>query len=265
MGDLSGRSLAHYPTDIYEIIGDHTESHPALHSVVTFVSATIQTVSPLDHADATLASGAPFLAVAEPALPLLALTIRASARPIGNAHTFDTHGFRCRLVPDGIEPGISRHQSRDASQLRLVRCDGVDQEIGIMWSPGVDLIVGRAVGQPFLRRRALALGAMAVAAGNGRRPLPALWADPVMGSWRRLDPALVSAAANPTHHYEGRLRSSISLSDGWKAPRRRCGGQVRKCSLNTARSILLGRAPCRATTWPRCAAARKYRAAVPAL
>jgi hypothetical protein len=46
------------------------------------------------------------------------------------------------------------------------------------------------------------------------------------GEWRRLDRALVSAAANPAHHYEGRLRSSISLSGGWNAPRRRCGGTI---------------------------------------
>ena len=85
---------------------------------------------------------------------------------------------------------------------------------------------GLALGQPLRAARALALRAMPVAAGNGRRPLPALWADPVMGSWRRLDRALASAAANPAHHYEGRLRSAISLSDGWNAPRRRCGGTI---------------------------------------
>src|SRR5258708_6139011 len=54
----------------------------------------------------------------------------------------------------------------------------------------------------------------------------ALWANPLMGSWRRLDRALVSAAANSAHHYEVRLRSAISLSDGWNAPRRRCGGTI---------------------------------------
>ena len=53
-----------------------------------------------------------------------------------------------------------------------------------------DVIVGNreefglALGQPLPRRRALTLRAVPVAAGNGRRPLPALWADPVMGSWR---------------------------------------------------------------------------------
>src|ERR1700739_3944489 len=44
--------------------------------------------------------------------------------------------------------------------------------------------IGPAGGEPVLRRRALALGAMAVAAGNGRCPLHVLWANSVMGSWR---------------------------------------------------------------------------------
>jgi hypothetical protein len=32
-------------------------------------------------------------------------------------------------------------------------------------------------------RRPLTLGTVPIAARNGHRPLPALWADPVMGSW----------------------------------------------------------------------------------
>ena len=95
-----------------------------------------------------------------------------------------------------------------------------------------DVIVGNrqklrlTLGEPLPRRRALTLRAVPVAAGNGRRPLPALWAHSVMGSRRRLDRAFVSAAANPAPHYEESLRSAISLSDGWNAPRRRCGGTI---------------------------------------
>ena len=50
-----------------------------------------------------------------------------------------------------------------------------------------------------------------------------------------------------------------------RPPMARGHRQVRKCSRNTARSMSLGITPCRATTWPRCAAARKYRTAVQAL
>jgi hypothetical protein len=44
--------------------------------------------------------------------------------------------------------------------------------------------LGLALGEPLLCGGALTFGAMPVAAANGRRPLAALWADPVMGSWR---------------------------------------------------------------------------------
>jgi hypothetical protein len=43
--------------------------------------------------------------------------------------------------------------------------------------------VGFAFGQPAASSGALAFGTVPVTAANGRRPLVALWADPVMGSW----------------------------------------------------------------------------------
>jgi hypothetical protein len=38
--------------------------------------------------------------------------------------------------------------------------------------------------------------------------------------------SFASSAANPTLHYEGRLRSAMSLSDGSNVPRRKCGGTI---------------------------------------
>ena len=74
---MRGRLLFHGATDVNDIVGDDAEPHPAVHSDVALVAAAVETVSPLDHADASLASGAPFLAVAEPALFLLALAFEA--------------------------------------------------------------------------------------------------------------------------------------------------------------------------------------------
>lgn len=65
----------------------------------------------------------PFLAIAEPALLLFALALRAFARSIGNAYPFDPHCSRSGLVPGRVEPGVSRHQPRHAPQLDLVGCD----------------------------------------------------------------------------------------------------------------------------------------------
>jgi hypothetical protein len=44
--------------------------------------------------------------------------------------------------------------------------------------------IGLARRQPVPCRGTLALRAVPVAAGNGRCPLAALWANSVMGSWR---------------------------------------------------------------------------------
>jgi hypothetical protein len=74
------------------------EAHPALDSGITLVSAAIEALPSLDHADATLESGPPFLAGAEPALLLLAFALGAFDGAIGNAEAFDAFGFGGRLV-----------------------------------------------------------------------------------------------------------------------------------------------------------------------
>jgi hypothetical protein len=44
--------------------------------------------------------------------------------------------------------------------------------------------IGLALGEPRAGGRTLALGAVPIAAANGNFPLPALWANSVMGSQR---------------------------------------------------------------------------------
>src|SRR6516164_9273481 len=65
---LVWRFLVDGAADVDEIIGDHAEPDPTLHPIFAFVATTIEPVSSLRHADAALASGTPFLTVAEPAL-----------------------------------------------------------------------------------------------------------------------------------------------------------------------------------------------------
>src|ERR1700730_8693355 len=89
---LTARSglLFHSGADIYDVVGDDAEPDPAVHSDETLVAATCEALAPLDHTDSSLGSGAPLLAVAEPALFLLALARGALARAIGNGDAFDT-------------------------------------------------------------------------------------------------------------------------------------------------------------------------------
>src|ERR1700730_17008511 len=84
--------------DVDEVVGDHAETNPALHAGVAFVATAVETMSAFDDADAALTAGAPFLALAEPALFLLASALGTFGRAIGNADPFDALGFRRRLV-----------------------------------------------------------------------------------------------------------------------------------------------------------------------
>src|SRR6266496_4002391 len=141
MRNLRDGSWVHDQTDVEEIVGDYAEPDPALHSVVTLVSAAIETIAPFHDADAALAAGPPFLAVAEPTLLLLALAFGALGRTIGNAHAFDAHRLCSCLVPARVEGGVCCDQSRNPSQPGLVSGDGWDQQVRIVGSPSIDLIV----------------------------------------------------------------------------------------------------------------------------
>src|SRR5262245_2114719 len=70
--ELLASFLLQSSADVDEVVGDHAKPGPALHADLASVAATVEPVSPLDHTDASLASGPPFLAVAEPPLLLLA-------------------------------------------------------------------------------------------------------------------------------------------------------------------------------------------------
>src|SRR6202162_1533788 len=65
--------LFHGTADVDDVVGDHAEPDPTLHTGIAPVMASVETVAPLADADASLAAGPPLLAVAEPALPLLTL------------------------------------------------------------------------------------------------------------------------------------------------------------------------------------------------
>lgn len=67
---------------------------------------------PFDHADAALASGSPFLAVAKPTLLLFALALGAVGGAIGDRDAFDAHRLGWRLVLGGVECRVRRHQTQ---------------------------------------------------------------------------------------------------------------------------------------------------------
>src|SRR5262249_52442993 len=103
---LRRRVLFHDAADVDEVVGDDAEAAPALHSSRALVAATAEAVSPFDDADAALASGAPLLAVTEPALFLLAFAFRAFGRPIGNTEALDALRLRSSFIAGGKECSI---------------------------------------------------------------------------------------------------------------------------------------------------------------
>ena len=109
LGGLTGGLLFHGATDVDKVIGDDAEPDPAVHSDEALVAAAAEPVPSLGDADASLASGAPFLAVAEPALFLLASTLEAFGLAVGNADAFDALRLRGRLVAGRVESGVRRH------------------------------------------------------------------------------------------------------------------------------------------------------------
>src|SRR5207245_6380072 len=125
----------HCATDVDDVVCDDAEPDPTLHSGIAFVAAAIEPVSPLDHADASLASGPPFLSVAEPALPLLSFALGALGRTVGNADALDVLGFRCCLVLGGVECGIGCRHVRRTPQHCSMRLDAGTPHIRVARTP----------------------------------------------------------------------------------------------------------------------------------
>ena len=140
-GGLSDGLFPHRAANVDHVVGDDSKPDPPLHSDVALVAATVEAVAPLDDADASLASGPPFLAVAEPALLLFAFSLRAFCGAIGDADAFDTHRFGGRLILGGVEPGVGCHEARRAPEPGLVDFDGCDQQVGIIGPLIIDFVV----------------------------------------------------------------------------------------------------------------------------
>src|SRR5690348_7795321 len=83
----------------------------------------------------------PFLAVAEPALFLLAPARRTLGGAIGYAYALDAFGLGHGLVFGGVEARICSHETRRAPKYGFMHFDGRDEERGVVGALIVDLIV----------------------------------------------------------------------------------------------------------------------------
>jgi hypothetical protein len=91
--DLLVSPLFHCSADVDDVVGNDAEANPTFHPGIAFVAATVKPMPPLSHTDAALASGPPFLAVAKPALLLLAPAFNALGRAVGDANAHSAFAF----------------------------------------------------------------------------------------------------------------------------------------------------------------------------
>ena len=125
MGRGTGRAAeSARPCDVRGPGQPNARWDPALHPVIVLVSTAVEAVPAFDDADASLASGAPFLAVAEPAFLLLAFACGAFGRSIGDADALDAverdELLPCedRSVGDGRIARTTRNVRRQARAYR---------------------------------------------------------------------------------------------------------------------------------------------------
>src|SRR3989442_10935045 len=100
------RSGGEHAADVDQVVGDDTEADPAFHAVGPFVATAIEAVPPLDDTDAPLTPGPPLLTVAEPALFLFALALRALGGSVRNADARDALRVRGRFIGARVERGV---------------------------------------------------------------------------------------------------------------------------------------------------------------
>lgn len=91
MGDFANSVFAFCQNRAYvdEVIGEHAQSDPSLHSALAPVDAAPKTMPPLEDTDAALAARPSSLSFFEPAFLLLALSVGAFRGAIRDAHSLN--------------------------------------------------------------------------------------------------------------------------------------------------------------------------------
>src|SRR5438093_5256333 len=140
-GFLGSESRGQHPADIDEVIGNDSETHPAMHARVTFIETTAKSVASLKHADAPFATDAPFLSFAEPAL-LLTLsprhTLGAEKR---NVDLCNSQLLRLRFVGGREKSGVAGRHARHHAEALLMLFNRWDQQ-GRVRGPFIINLVG---------------------------------------------------------------------------------------------------------------------------
>src|ERR1700745_33752 len=106
--------------DVDEVVGDDAQADPTLDAGHAFVAAAVEAGPTLEQTDAAFTASTPLLGVAEPALLLEPLALRAPGGAIGNGDSLDALGLGGILVALREEGGIGGDQVGLATQEFLV-------------------------------------------------------------------------------------------------------------------------------------------------
>src|SRR5713101_2838446 len=128
---LGGEALGQHPADIDEVVGNDSETHPAMHARVTFIEAAAESVASLEDTDASFAADAPFLRFAEPAFLLVLATLGTLGTEKRNRDLCDSHLLRRRFVGGGEKSGVAGRHARDHAEPLLMLFNRRDQQGGV--------------------------------------------------------------------------------------------------------------------------------------
>src|SRR6201982_1582140 len=223
--DLGGLWEAQPASNVDEIVGSDAESHPAPHAITAVIATASESVASLQHANASLTSGPPFLSLLEPALLFQFASHRTSCASVRHGTMFPSQSLHPFFLRLGVKTGIGGDQLRHASQLPPLRFHRRLQQMTVTRALLKHLIVGDDLVLGFLH-----LHQLAKLVGLSRLPLAdnfRVWFEQADQLARQLSYPLEDPRLGLPHHPAHSLRHRFQPltnparpppSSAWPAP-----------------------------------------------
>src|ERR1039458_7952789 len=137
---LGSEARGQHPADIDEVVGNDSQTYPAMHARIPFIEAAAESVASLEHDAAPLAPDAPSLRFAEPALLLALATLRTLGAQIGNGDPCHSQLLRGLFVGSGEKSGVACPRRRDRPEPLLMLFNRGDQQGRVRGSLVIHLV-----------------------------------------------------------------------------------------------------------------------------
>src|SRR5215470_15911747 len=120
---LGGENSPH----IDEIVGDHSESDPSVHAILTSIATSIQSMPAFQNADSALTTCSPLLTLSKPPRLLNLPKSKILGRTIGNGNVSDAHLPDSDFVRWRMKRCVSRYQVGNLSEPLTMLLDSLHQ------------------------------------------------------------------------------------------------------------------------------------------